>query len=354
MNWQKLLNKKKYDIVDRLLEIPPKENRKASAFFPILAKNGTHQADLLVMPNDKGYNYILTVVDVGSRKVDAEPLKTKTDVLNGIQKIYKRKILNVPKRFEVDDGSEFKGDVTRYLKNNHVMIRIAKPARHRSQAVVERYNHLLGHALLKRMLAQEILTGEESKEWVDDLPSLIKYINSYSEMRVKRIEKRMTGEPLPNIPKNKTHEDIIPNETKVRIKLYYPISATSGKKLYGNWRSTDIRYDPQIRTVKKFLINQDAPVMYFLNDPKNKSEMEKVPYSRHELQIVSEKETIKDGQELIRGKPKKYIIESILGKKKNGKKTLLKIKWLGFDATTWEPLEDIKKDVPDMVQEFIK
>ncbi len=355
MDWEHLLKIKKNDIVDRLLEIPPKENKKASAFFPILDKNGTHQADLLIMPEDKKYNYILAIVDVGSRLVDAEALKTKTDLLDAIKKIYNRDILDFPKRLEVDDGSEFKGRVAQFIKSKNIMIRVAKPGRHRSQAVVERYNYLIGHALLKRMLAQEVLTGDQNNEWVDDLPGLITYINSYADKRVKRVKKKMKGEPLANIPKGKKHEDIIPIGTKVRLKLYAPVSATTGKQVFGNFRSADIRYDPQIRTIKKFLINQDAPVMYFLNHPKKKDEMEIVPYSRHELQIVDENETIQNGKQLIRGKPNHYVIEKFIGKKKVGRKTFLKVKWLGFDEmdATYEPLEKLQNDVPDMVAEYL-
>jgi len=39
--------------------------------------DATAQADLLFLPHDKGYKYALVVVDLGSRLVDAEPLKTK-------------------------------------------------------------------------------------------------------------------------------------------------------------------------------------------------------------------------------------------------------------------------------------
>ena len=47
------------------------------------------QADLLYLPDDKGYKYALVCVDVGSGYIDAEQLKERdaTTVLNAYKKI---------------------------------------------------------------------------------------------------------------------------------------------------------------------------------------------------------------------------------------------------------------------------
>src|SRR5690606_29626929 len=102
----------------------------------------TQQSDLLFMPHDGDYRYILVVVDLGSRATDAEPLKAKTGkaVISGFKKIFKRGIIKTPKRMEVDAGAEFKGETARFLKSLNIWIRVAKVARHRQQALVERRN----------------------------------------------------------------------------------------------------------------------------------------------------------------------------------------------------------------------
>ena len=72
----------------------------------------THQADLLYLPTDeKGYKYLLVVIDIGSGIMDARPLKVRdgNTVLKAFQDIYiKHKYLNQPKFIQTDNGSEFK------------------------------------------------------------------------------------------------------------------------------------------------------------------------------------------------------------------------------------------------------
>jgi hypothetical protein len=40
-------------------------------------------------------------------------------------------------------------------------------------------NYIIGRAVAKRQNAEELLSGEVSKQWVDDLPKIIAYYNSY-------------------------------------------------------------------------------------------------------------------------------------------------------------------------------
>ena len=88
-----------------------------------------HQFDLLYMPSDSlygnKYKYILAVIDAASRFKVARPLRTKQvrDVAEMIADIYKVGALMYPKIFQCDNGSEFKGDVTKMLEKNEVKIR---------------------------------------------------------------------------------------------------------------------------------------------------------------------------------------------------------------------------------------
>ena len=98
--------------------------------------NAVHQADLCQMPMDPlSFFYFLTVIDVATRKLDAEPLKTKTafEVLNAFKRIYSRNYLCHPTvRLEVDSGSEFKSVVLDYFVNIlHVVVKVGQPGRHR-------------------------------------------------------------------------------------------------------------------------------------------------------------------------------------------------------------------------------
>ena len=61
----------------------------------------------------KVFKYILVVVDVASRYIDAEPLSKKdsVNVEKAFEKFYSRK-LTFPRTLIVDPGTEFKGEVT--------------------------------------------------------------------------------------------------------------------------------------------------------------------------------------------------------------------------------------------------
>ena len=81
------------------------------------------------MPSDSlyrsKYKYILAGIDAASRYKIARPLRTKQarDVAEMIADIYKVGPLMYPKIFQCDNGSEFKGDVTKMLEKNEVKIR---------------------------------------------------------------------------------------------------------------------------------------------------------------------------------------------------------------------------------------
>ena len=85
-----------------------------------------HQFDLLYMPSDSlygsKYKYILAGIDAASRFKVARPLRTKQvgDVAEMIADIYKVGPLKYPKIFQCDNGSKFKGDVTKMLEKNEV------------------------------------------------------------------------------------------------------------------------------------------------------------------------------------------------------------------------------------------
>ena len=87
-----------------------------------------HQFDLLYMPSDSlygsKYKYILAEIDAASRYIVARPLRTKEarDVAEMIAYIYKVGPLKYPKIFQCDNGSEFKGEVTKMLEKQEVKI----------------------------------------------------------------------------------------------------------------------------------------------------------------------------------------------------------------------------------------
>ena len=119
-------------------------------YIPISAdKVGTLQADLIDMSklasHNKNYKWILNVIDVYSRKVWSFPIKTKepTNVLPAIKKVV-ADVAEVDK-LTTDSGGEFKGSVSKYLKDNNFTQVFANPTDNTKlrTGMVERYHKTL-------------------------------------------------------------------------------------------------------------------------------------------------------------------------------------------------------------------
>jgi hypothetical protein len=159
-----LSNEKENSLVKNLTKQPLKEPRNVMPHTTAPIQNAIQQADLLFLPNDDGFRYLLVVVDIATRRTDAEPLKTKEskEVKLALQKIYKRKVLKKPLRLEVDSGKEFKGEFEKYYeKLLDIVTKIV--GRHRQQSVVEAKNYQIGKILNTRMLVEEINNNEVSR-----------------------------------------------------------------------------------------------------------------------------------------------------------------------------------------------
>ena len=144
--------------------------------FDVSTENEVHQADLLFLPYDavkvgrinKTFKYALTLVDLGTRYTEAEPLTSKDskEVAMAFEKIYKRH-LKYPKLLQVDPGREFMGAVTQLMAKHNVRIRRGQPEIHRHQGVVERFNRTLAERLFGYQYAKELENPHKrNREWV--------------------------------------------------------------------------------------------------------------------------------------------------------------------------------------------
>jgi hypothetical protein len=271
-----VLNGQETKKLDSLFKQPKAEKKEDMPQFQVFKSNLIQQADLLFITHDRGYKYILVVVDDHSKKMDAEKLKDKDSeyVFKAFKNIYERGILHMPKEIELDAGKEFKGDVKKYFDDHNVRIRYALPNRHRQQGLVERKNQILGTLIHQLQVHKELRTGKINREWVAVLPRLVKEIN---QNLPKPIHEAISEDPI----SNKYNERLLNIGDKVRIQLDHPID-TQGKRLIGEFRSTDIRWTPKIHTITQVLIKPGFPPMY-LTDKTNE-----VSYTKEQLQKVNE------------------------------------------------------------------
>ena len=127
------------------------------------------------------YKYILAGIDSASRFKVARPLRTiqERDVAEMIADIYKVGPLRYPKIFQCDNGSEFKGEVTKTLEKQEVKIqRVTTKYKHTNTAFVEALNKILAERLFKVRDAQELNDPEKvSSRWVKHLYGLVDELN---------------------------------------------------------------------------------------------------------------------------------------------------------------------------------
>ena len=320
-----------------------------------LGEGSRAQADLLFLPNDNGYRYCLVVVDTSTKALDAEPIKSKESaaVIKAFENIFKRKYVKKPFKIEVDAGSEFKGQTRKWFDANGILVRVAEIGRHRQQAMVERANQTIGSILFKRMTAQEILTGSQSKHWTRDLPKLIKLMNVHVKERDSKKKPLKADESMGDLLCEGDSCNMLAEGDRVRVALEYPIDPVTHEKLHGKFRSSDIRWHPEVRTIRQALLKPNFPPMYLLDGNVGPYKVTPVAYTKNQLQLVPKKEKLPNTN-IIRGKQKTFIAQKIVNKKKINNKIQYLVKWFGFkDAeNTWEPRTTLIKEVPNLIQEY--
>ncbi|GET67061.1 chromobox protein homolog 3 isoform X1 [Rhizophagus irregularis DAOM 181602=DAOM 197198] len=257
------------------------------------------------MPVDpKGFHYFLVVVEVAGKQVDAEPLKDKTanKVLNGFVKIYRRNRIKPPThRIETDSGSEFTND---------------------QQSYAERAIQAIQEPLLKRMVAQELKTGVTSVEWLEDFRDVVNKIDEIWQRNPPDIP---TGSP-----KVSKKTELLSEGTHVRVKLDEPISVL-GNKLHGKFRTGDIRWNPNIRVIKKMILSPEQPPTYLLDGPHGRLGVSKCA-----------------------GQPERFVPERILRHRIRKGQDQYLVKWERYPDTeaTWEPADRLEEDVPALIRKF--
>ena len=204
---------------------PPKRVDRLN--YEVTIPNWMHQFDLLYLPSDilygNKYRYILSGIDVASRRKVARPRRAKQaeDLVEMIADIYKVGPLTYPKIFQCDIGSEFNGKVTRLLEKHEVKIwRVTTKYKHTHTALVEALNEVLAEQLFKVQEVQELNDPKRvSSTWVKHLYGLVDQLNNtktqMTGMKPKEAIKQKKVPLLENYPM----EDILPEDGLYRCLL---------------------------------------------------------------------------------------------------------------------------------------
>ena len=269
---------------------------------------------------NKGYRYILNVIDVFSKYAWSIPLKDKkgTTVLDAFKQIVKESN-RLRKKIWVDEGKEFYNkDMSGWLKENDIT-RYSTHGEHKS-AVVERFNRTLKEIMWKRF------TAENTRNWINMIDKLLYDYNnkrihstigmtpakaSLKENEINVIENTLSK--TRNIPKIKPKLKV---GDKVRISK---IKALFEKGYLPNWSEESYIIDKVLKTV---------PVTYKIKDSMGR--IIEGSFYNEELQ--------KSDQEV-------YRVEKVIRKKKIDGVEHAFVKWSGYsdEYNQWIPMTDSRK-----------
>lgn len=273
------------------------------------------QIDLVEMipyaKENKGYKYLLGVINCFSKFAWAFPLKTKTgpEVCNAMKNVFREQ---VPKNIQSDMGKEFfnkdfKELMTKYKINHYHTFSDKK------SSIIERWNRTFKNM----MFHQFSLQGHY--KWIDILNQLVDNYNNKKHrtigMKPKDVKKRHEKMLLDTVYNNIKLVDF--SKQKFKLGDHVRISKSRGvfDKMYRpNWST-------EIFTIRKVQLTN--PITYLLQDENN----EPISGSFYNEQVSRVKY------------PDIFLVEKVLKKKHDS----YYVKWLGFPATSnsWVKISDV-------------
>lgn len=273
----------------------------------------TFQADLIEMipyaSQNKGYKYILTVIDTFSKFAWVVPLKNKTgeEVTNAMQSIFIEHSNRIPKNLQTDDGKEFfNKNFQNLMKSYH--INHYSTFTHKKASICERFNR----TFLNRLWYQFSLQG--SQKWLNLLQTIMKSYNSTVHRTIKM-------KPIDVNKSNQNHllSTVYRQNQTINIDKINKYQAGDFVRISKYKGIFEKGYTPKWTTecfeITKVLPTE--PITYLLKDLNNQ-EIRGCFYE-YELQKTVDKDV--------------YLIEKIIQRRGNQ----IKVKWLGFpdSANSW-------------------
>jgi len=266
----------------------------------------TWQIDLVEMHKfareNKGFNYILTGIDVFSKFAFAVPVKNKTgrDVSAAFQKVLSD-MKRTPKNVQSDLGKEFYNSIFQDLMKTYSINHYSTFSNQKS-FFCERLNRTLKEIMYKEF------TVHGSYKWLNLLPKVVSFYNNrvHRTIGMKPADVRKKDEKylLKNIYQIKPGKKVVP-----KFKVGDVVRVSKQKTVFTKGYTQS--WSNEQFTIKK--VQMTIPPTYLLKDYQGNPVLG--GFYEQELQ----KSTLKGV----------YFIEKVI--KRSGKKIF--VKWLGFDDT---------------------
>lgn len=269
----------------------------------------TLQADLVEMipyaKQNGGMKYILTVINIFSKKGYARPVKDKSgpEVTKAMESILKS--LGHPiHNLHVDNGKEFYNKPMKKLLANHG-INMYSTFTTKKAAICERFNRTLKNKMWKKF------SFRGSFKWIDILqPLIVEYNNTkHRTIKMKPNDVKYGDESHLLNTAYRFNAQLAPLQKKTKFKLGDFVRISKYKHIFSKGYTPN--WTTEIFKIRK--VQQTEPPTYLLMD--SKGVIIQGSFYNEELLLV--------------GDPKLYLVEKII--KKNGDKVF--VKWLGFDSS---------------------
>ena len=135
---------------------------------------------------NRGYKYILVVIDVFTKMVYIKPLKRKEEaVANAFRDIVEK--YGAPNRLSSDNGGEFVGKhFQKVLKDHDITHQTCEPDDHKAQSVVERVNRTLREKIFSFM------DQYDTYVWIDEVQDIVDAYNNTYHNTIKMKPSKVT------------------------------------------------------------------------------------------------------------------------------------------------------------------
>lgn len=273
------------------------------------------QADLadvsLIKKSNKGYTFLLTVIDLFSRYAWVRPLKSKRgeEVAQAFKSIFEEG--RIPKRIQTDQGKEFENQYVRKLFDRHNIELFSVKSAYKA-AVVERFNRTLKTRLWR------YFTANITQKWTDVLQKCVNAYNHSTHRMIGRTPASVTSDIVDEMrEKNQNRRQPPRGKNDVRIGDQVRISKVKSvfaKGYLPNWTEEIFSVIDINRKYK--------PITYKLKDYND--EIIEGSFYRHEIEVI-----YKDDDE--------FIIEKIIRRQKRQGERWALVKWAGYpsDMNSW-------------------
>ena len=307
-------------------------HRQARRKFPLRQvevsyADDTWSADLVDMQaysrDNKGYKYLLNVIDVFSKYAWSVPLKSKTgqEVSEAFETILKEG--RTPELLWVDQGSEFYNQKFKKLLENHE-IKMYHTFNQGKAVVIERFNRTLKGKMFR------YFSANNTYNYIKVLPQLVEQYNNtkHSSIKMKPVEaSKPSNENFVYLNLYPQTKDTMSRKTpKFKLDDKVRISKKKGtfeKGYTPNWTE-------EVFTVSG--IQYTDPITYKITDLNN----EPIEGSFYEPELQ------KTDQET-------YRIEKIIRRDKKNKRVYVKWKGYSDDFNSWIPMSDLRSLQPKLL-----